>query len=717
MHRNILATILALCGTAAAVDNAGRAIVNPREGWLNLRTGDVDSSTLANLIGQATFKPGVYVLRLNGPMDDQRGAALGAAGVRLEGYLPTNFFLADLSGTAPGAVKAMGFVTGVYEYQRAWKVDQNLNLGANARPYQTNERINLAAAGQVAAKVWLFEGEVDGPARAALAGVPGLVIRGSETVGGAVGLTITAPGASIAAVADAPGVQFVEEYPEYAARSNALTRAVVQSGLPNVTPLYDRDLTGTGMVIGVIDGWIAASHCAFADGSVPIGPLHRKLLAYNTTQSYDAHGTHVACTAAGDAGTTGDLRGVAYNAKIVFNTWPDMTETSAFTKFNLHYSQGATVHTNSWGVDWMDAYDGACRAIDDLQFRFDDNLILHAVSNSSLVHNPENAKNSLAVAASNNYPSYDSMCYGGAGPTIDGRRKPEVTAPGCSITSAGGNGGCNVSIMSGTSMATPATAGVALLMRQYYTRGFYPGGAMNGADAFNPSGALVKATVIDSAQDMSGDPGYPGSREGWGRVLADAALYFSGDARKLRVADVRNGTTQALTTGGFCESTISVDSAAMPLRVTLVWHDAPAAVNASFAPVNNLDLVVTSPTGEVYRGNNFSGGFSAAGGTADIRNNTEQVHIAAPTPGLWQVRVVATAVNQGRQGFALVMTGAISDPPCVADFNGDGGVDGADVEAFFAVWGAGDSRADIDLNGGVDGADVAAFFDLWGAGC
>ena len=27
--------------------------------------------------------------------------------------------------------------------------------------------------------------------------------------------------------------------------------------------------------------------------------------------------------------------------------------------------------------------------------------------------------------------------------------------------------------------------------------------------------------------------------------------------------------------------------------------------------------------------------------------------------------------------------------PCVADFNRDGGIDGADVEAFFALWEAG----------------------------
>lgn len=54
--------------------------------------------------------------------------------------------------------------------------------------------------------------------------------------------------------------------------------------------------------------------------------------------------------------------------------------------------------------------------------------------------------------------------------------------------------------------------------------------------------------------------------------------------------------------------------------------------------------------------------------------------------------------------------------PCAADFNDDGGVDGADVEAFFAEWERGGSRGDVNSDGGVDGSDVEAFFALWEAG-
>jgi hypothetical protein len=55
-------------------------------------------------------------------------------------------------------------------------------------------------------------------------------------------------------------------------------------------------------------------------------------------------------------------------------------------------------------------------------------------------------------------------------------------------------------------------------------------------------------------------------------------------------------------------------------------------------------------------------------------------------------------------------------PPCAADFNRDGGVDGSDVSAFFSAWEAGEGGADVNADGGVDGSDVDAFFALWEAG-
>jgi hypothetical protein len=53
--------------------------------------------------------------------------------------------------------------------------------------------------------------------------------------------------------------------------------------------------------------------------------------------------------------------------------------------------------------------------------------------------------------------------------------------------------------------------------------------------------------------------------------------------------------------------------------------------------------------------------------------------------------------------------------PCLADWNTDGGVDGADLHAFFVAWEAGE--ADANRDGGTDGADVETFMIAWVNGC
>lgn len=56
-------------------------------------------------------------------------------------------------------------------------------------------------------------------------------------------------------------------------------------------------------------------------------------------------------------------------------------------------------------------------------------------------------------------------------------------------------------------------------------------------------------------------------------------------------------------------------------------------------------------------------------------------------------------------------------PPCrVADFNVDGGVDGADVADFFMAWAASEASADLNNDGGVEGGDVEMFYTYWAVG-
>jgi hypothetical protein len=712
--------IRAACGAAGLVLLTAPAVAdNVRAGVVNLRTGDVRTTDVPNGLDDKAFSAKWYVIVLDGPLDPARQAALTGAGVTLAGYLPTNAFIADLSKTAPGRVKALPFVLWAGPYQAAWKIDGALANGAQGRAFVTKERQDLANNALVAADLWLFRGEPEAPVRAAIAKLAKAQVVASETIDGGVHLSIVMQGADVPKLGQLRELQFAEHAGEFTLRSNATTRWVIQSDQLNVTPFYANGITGVGQIVGVIDAGMTASHCSFYDPAHFIGPQHRKIVASEgNPPTYDPHGTHVSCTAVGDAGDNSDTRGIAYGAKMTFQYYPTNTESGVFSKFLWAHTNGARVQSNSWGDDSVTAYDGPCRAIDSFQHQYEDDLLVFAVTDlNSTVRNPENAKNSLAVSLSDNAPNEMNGCgtIGGHAPTADGRRKPEVMAPGCSIDSATGSTGCGLGIMTGTSMACPAVAGAATLVREYFTDGFFPTGQARADNAFTPSGSLIKAVLVNSAVDMTGIDGYPSDREGWGRVLISNALTFGFNPHHLILSDVRNASAQALQTGQHGDVFFYTGNCTTPLHVTLAYADAAAAAGAAFAPVNNLDLVVTSPSGQTYYGNYFVNGVSAPGGTADSINNLEQVIVASPAPGRWHVAIVGTAVNDpsGPQGYAVVITGAVDQNACgSADFNCDGDVGtDADIEAFFAALSGGFGDADFNRDGDVGtDADIESFF-------
>lgn len=55
-------------------------------------------------------------------------------------------------------------------------------------------------------------------------------------------------------------------------------------------------------------------------------------------------------------------------------------------------------------------------------------------------------------------------------------------------------------------------------------------------------------------------------------------------------------------------------------------------------------------------------------------------------------------------------------PSCPADFNFDGGIDGADIDLFFSDWESDVPCADVNRDGGIDGGDIEAFYAAWESG-
>lgn len=660
------APVLLLAIHATAADSGSSTGVTPQSAtvsfdrtaiYLAAVTLHPAPDTSLHLRANAELSRGEYLLQLDGPLTPDRRTALNDAGITLGDYLPFHSYVVRIDEPYDASqLKSLSFVRWIGAFDTAWKLDPQIGQCV----WHSAAQRNLAADGKAALTVTLFAGADAKAAKLAVQAIDGTVVHQSHVVGGHGVLRVTIPIAAISQLADIDAVRFIEET-EDPQLCNISNRWIVQSNQLNVTPLYNNGLTGGGEILGVMDSRVYIDHCAFYD-SEPVGPTHRKVEAINVQfgdEPPDTHGTHVACTAVGDAGVNDNTRGLAYDARLVWSSIPAATTAGIVTRLETHQSEGAVVHTNSW-VDHTTDYGALAYGVDSFCYENEDQVVVFACGNGAIAETPQNAKNCISVSATMDTPDQDEYCVGGAGPTPDGRRKPEICAPGCNTLSANLSP-CSTTPLSGTSMATPVIAGGALLVRQYYADGYYPTGIPQPSDEFTPSGALIKATLLNSSVDLTGVPGYPSNTEGWGRLLADQALYFPGDDRRLaRLADLRN--VGGLSTGDVAEYPLLVASDSQTLKVTLAFTDAPGGIGIGGGPawVNDLDLEALSPSGQLFRGNWFVGGVSAPDGSKDDRNNVEQVHVPTPEAGLWTVRVRAAEVNVGTQGYALIATGDVS---------------------------------------------------------
>ena len=99
--------------------------------------------------------------------------------------------------------------------------------------------------------------------------------------------------------------------------------------------------------------------------------------------------------------------------------------------------------------------------------------------------------------------------------------------------------------------------------------------------------------------------------------------------------------------------------------------------------------------------------------TYDFRIGTD-----CDSNGLHDTAQIATEPYSDVNGDGFLdLCQRLSGQLCVADFNLDGAVDGADRELFELLYEQGYAAADVNLDGGVDGADFETFYIAFEIGC
>ena len=331
---------------------------------------------------------------------------------------------------------------------------------------------------------------------------------------------------------------------------------------------------------------------------------------------------------------------------------------------------GAKTFNYSWGATQSNVYSANSTDVDQFLFDKQDAMIFIAAGNDSAdtnqdgipdpstVSTPATAKSAVVVGASfsanvSGTGPNARAGFSSVGPVVTGttncalsphlcRVAPLLMAPGAD---AGGLGAASeyncrsldndqnnpvqcdqVDGLSGTSFASPAAAGAALMVRDYFAQGFYPDGTdtnpANPTDqVLNISGALVKSILIASADWMNSSslefPNNPGgnllqkhrfnNEQGYGRIQLNRALPLKtyNSPLGLIVCDPLvcntsgiSGTVPASTTQTY---SFEVTDTAEPLTVALSWIEPQGS-----SLTRNLNLELQAPSGLVYWGNFFT---------------------------------------------------------------------------------------------------------------
>jgi hypothetical protein len=291
-----------------------------------------------------------------------------------------------------------------------------------------------------------------------------------------------------------------------------------------------------------------------------------------------------------------------------------------------------------------------------------------------------------------------------SGPTVDGRRKPDIVAPSedqmlpaASSDTVWAEVG---SALGETSYSGPQTAGVAAVLL---------GAADGTGDADDNQSEVIKAVIVNSAfgniNDKDNNPTNPAdpnntwhSDRGYGRIDALRAYELLSADKVAEGGDITQAKGWAYDTMmPFGEHAYSILGARNErLVLTVTWHrqisrDGYAFTDES-APKFNLDLTIKDPNGVII----FS--------EANTLDNLEKVDLLLEKDGMYEVTLKNTTSKSRDYAFAFELL-----EPLVYDFEPiDYIVDTGDLQVMGQQW----LLEEPDLEANLIGADIVNLEDF-----
>jgi hypothetical protein len=584
-----------------------------------------------------------YIVHFDGLIQGEWKKNLEDLKVIIIGYIPDNAYLVKMNGEVRKKIEHLPFVRWIGPYQPGYKLESGL----------------LENSGEIELNVKVFRDSKENILEVrnnlkALGGV--ITYDGNDNYVIRVKIDAT----RIKDIAFIPEVEWIGEY---------------RPPIPMMD--YVRDFTGadlvhlngfngSGIVGEVNDNGFDVNHPDFAG----------QIIGTDGTVSDGAHGTCTFGIIFSTGANNGAAKGMLPGGKGVMASYWDVTRTSSIS--NLVNNWGGVFQSNSWGL-WADStYTSESQESDQAVFDYDV-VMLWAAGNEGT--SPETvcpdavAKNVIGVGALRHWDNNDrtddlwvDTGWGSTpaqGPAADGRIKPDLSGPfdwiytTDSVDGDGEDGyspGNYLDDMGGTSASTPICAGAAGLVYQMYRDNHFG----NNLAGNMPHAATVKAILIADAYqyEFSQATRY---QQGWGLVDVGNVYNIGQDhfiideSTPLQLGQQATYNIQSTGTG--------------PLKISLVWTDVPGTSSSSKHLINDLNLKVTDPDGIVYWGNNglVTSHWSSSGGSADSKNNVENVFIEIPKPGAWTLEVIGQNIPsdgvpstpETDQAFALVASNAV----------------------------------------------------------